>query len=110
VFQLFHLDVACVLFECRKSRSGCCTCSNGYTRMLQVYVPNISAVFKCICKRMFSKCFSCFRSTLQVFHLNIGSVLKVDLNIVYVAMTMLSCFKRILLILQWWRVVVEKMR
>jgi hypothetical protein len=42
--------------------SGCCICCCGYTRMLQVYVPNGS------------KCFSCFRRMLQVFYLDVAYV------------------------------------
>jgi hypothetical protein len=34
---MFHPDVACVL-------SGCCIYCNGYTRMLQVYLPNVVAI------------------------------------------------------------------
>jgi hypothetical protein len=40
---MFHLDVACVL-------SGCCICCNGYTRILQVYVSNVSSVSEVCCK------------------------------------------------------------
>nr|TKW00259.1 hypothetical protein SEVIR_8G096901v2 [Setaria viridis] len=29
-----------------QSRSRCCICCNGYTRMLQAYVPNVSSVFR----------------------------------------------------------------
>jgi hypothetical protein len=37
MFHTFHLDVACVL-------SGYSICCNGYTRMLQVFVSNVSSV------------------------------------------------------------------
>jgi hypothetical protein len=44
VFQMFQRYVANVVYQCCKSRSGCCTCCNGYTRMFQVYVLNVSYV------------------------------------------------------------------
>jgi hypothetical protein len=37
------------------------------------------------------KCFTCFRLILQVFYLDVA---KVDLDVVYVAMTIHACFKR----------------
>jgi hypothetical protein len=37
-----------------------------------------------------SKYFSCFRHMFQAFHLD---VVKVDLNVTYVAMTIQICFK-----------------
>ena len=43
-FQMYiYLDVVCI-------SSRCCICCNGYTRMLQVYVSNISAVSNVCCK------------------------------------------------------------
>jgi hypothetical protein len=62
----------------------CCICCNNYTRMLQVYVSNVSAVLNICCKcfiwmlhmlqwlytyvaSVCFKCFSCFKRTLQVF-------------------------------------------
>jgi hypothetical protein len=42
-----------------KSRSGCCIRCNGYTRMLQVSIPNVSSVF---------------RRMLQVFFLDVAYV------------------------------------
>jgi hypothetical protein len=43
IFQLFsNVRCKCVL-------SGCCICCTGYTRMLQVYVSNVSAVSKVCC-------------------------------------------------------------
>jgi hypothetical protein len=33
VFQMFQRYVACIVYRCCKSRSGCCTCCNGYTRI-----------------------------------------------------------------------------
>jgi hypothetical protein len=43
MFQLFQMYVVSVL-------SGCCICCTGYTRMLQVYDSNISAVSNVCCK------------------------------------------------------------
>jgi hypothetical protein len=66
VFQMFQRCVASVSHRCCKSRSGCCTCCNGYTCMFQ--------------------CFICFIRMLQVFHLDVA---KVDLDVVYIC----KCFK-----------------
>jgi hypothetical protein len=59
--------------ECCKSRSGCCTCCNGYTSMLQEFVQNVSSVrasfyldvtkVHLFCKHIF-----------QVFHLDVACV------------------------------------
>ena len=38
IFELFQRYVVSVL-------SGCCICCTGNTRMLQVYVSNVSAIF-----------------------------------------------------------------
>ena len=57
---MFHLDVACVLSGCCKSRSGCCTCCNGYTHMLQASVSNASVVSDGWC--------TCFIWVLHIFH------------------------------------------
>ena len=46
VFQMFQRYVVSVLCGCCKSRSGYCICCNGYTRMLQAYVLNVSSVFR----------------------------------------------------------------
>ena len=45
LIQIFKSYVASVLYGYCKSRSGCCICCNGYTRMLQASVPNVSSVF-----------------------------------------------------------------
>jgi hypothetical protein len=62
MFQVFYLDVA-------KVDLRCCICCNDNIRMLQVYVLNVSGVFK----HMF-----------QVFRLDVA----------YVAMALPACFKR----------------
>jgi len=41
MFQMFSRYVASVVYQCCKSRSGCCTCCNGYTRMFEVYVSSV---------------------------------------------------------------------
>jgi hypothetical protein len=41
---------------------------------------------------VYFKCFRCFIYILQMFHLDVA---KVDLNVVYVAMAIHVCFKRI---------------
>jgi hypothetical protein len=66
------------VYRCCKSRSRCCTCCNGYTRMFQVYVPNVSSgpdeCCKCLsgCCKSISRCciymhivsmhFKCFKT------------------------------------------------
>jgi hypothetical protein len=97
VFQMFHLDVACVSSGCYKSRSGCCTCCDIYTHMLQVYVPNVSTVFESMLQ-VYSKCFSYLIWMLHVFHLDVAYVIvtiHVCCNCVFQIFT---CFGRML---QW---------
>jgi hypothetical protein len=57
MFFLFHTYVASISSRCCKYRSGCCIMCNGYIRMLQVYVPNVSSVLYIRCK--------CFIWTLE---------------------------------------------
>jgi hypothetical protein len=45
VFQMFQTYVVSVSYGCCKSRSGCCICCNGCTRMLQAPILNVSSVF-----------------------------------------------------------------
>ena len=59
MLQVFHVDVA-------KSRSGCCICCNGYTRMLQAFVPNVLAIS--------DGCCTCFICVLHMFHTYVASV------------------------------------
>jgi hypothetical protein len=50
------------VYRCCKSRSRCCTCCNDYTRMFEVYVPNVSSspdeCCKCLsgCCKSISRC------------------------------------------------------
>jgi hypothetical protein len=53
-FKCFQRYVASVSYGCCKSRSKCCTCCNGCTRMLQAPVLNVSSVFL----RMLQACIS----------------------------------------------------
>jgi hypothetical protein len=73
LFQMFHLffqrNVASVSYEYFKSISGCCTCCNGCTRMLQASVLNISSVFTDICCK-------CVCLDVAYFHTYVGSVLS----------------------------------
>ena len=55
---MFQRYVASVVYRCCKSRSGCCTCCNGYTRMFLVYVPNVSSVL--------GECWKCFIWMLHI--------------------------------------------
>jgi hypothetical protein len=66
---VFLLNVACVSSGCCKSRSGCYTCCNRYTRMLQVYVLNVSSVFS-------DYVASVFISMLHMFRTYVASVLS----------------------------------
>jgi hypothetical protein len=49
VAMAIHVCSKCV-FKCFSISSGCCICCSGYTRMLQVSVPNISPVSDVCCK------------------------------------------------------------
>jgi hypothetical protein len=91
------MHVVSVSYGCCKSRSGCCICCNGYTRMLQAYVSNVSSVFQTYVANVFiwmlhmfhtyvasilSGCCTCFYNYfssvfqvfLQVFHMHVSSV------------------------------------
>jgi hypothetical protein len=62
--------------------------------MFQVFHIDVAYVAMTIImyvSSVYFKCFSCFRLMLQVFYLNIT---KIDLDIIYVAMTLYACFKR----------------
>ena len=72
---MFQRYVASVSFGCYKSILECCICCNGYTCMLQAYVPNVSSVFR----RMLQMCLfdvayvshiccKCFIWMLHMFH------------------------------------------
>jgi hypothetical protein len=69
------LDVCCkALYRscksrwgCCKNRSGYCTCCNAYTRMFQVYVPNVFPSLSHVC--------------CKYFHLDVA---KVDLEVAYI--------------------------
>jgi len=65
---MFQRYVASVLYQYCKSRSGCYTCCNSYTRMFQMYVPNLSSISDVCCK---------------CFHLDVA---KVDLDVAYKCM------------------------
>jgi hypothetical protein len=64
VFQMFSRYVASVSYGCCKSRSRCYICCNGYTRMLQASVSNVSSVFQ-----TYVACV--FIWMLQVFYLDV---------------------------------------
>jgi hypothetical protein len=63
--------VVSVLYRCCKSRLGCCTCCDG----LYTYISSVC-----------SKCFICFKRTLQVFHLDVA---KQDRDVAYIC----KCFR-----------------
>jgi hypothetical protein len=59
------LQVASVL-------SGCCICCSGYTRILQVYVPNVSTVASVLSK--YCICCSGYTHMLQAYVSNVSLV------------------------------------
>ena len=64
---MFQRYVACVLFGCCKSRSECCIRCNGYTHMLQAFVPDVSSVFQTYVASVFIYMF-------HIFHTYVASV------------------------------------
>jgi hypothetical protein len=50
MFHLFHFLCCSKCFHVASILFGCCICCGGYTRMLQVYVPNIIAILDVCCK------------------------------------------------------------
>jgi hypothetical protein len=91
MFQVFRRYIVSVSYGCCKSRLGHCICCNGFVRMLQAFVHNVSSVFQacckcayldiayvvsvlsgyCVCVTMVSSVFQCFfkcfRHIFQVF-------------------------------------------
>jgi hypothetical protein len=66
------MHVASVSCGCCKSRSGYCICCNGYTRMLQMSVPNGSAVFRRMLHMFYLGVAYISHFMLQVFHPDIA--------------------------------------
>ena len=77
VFRLFLMYISSVSYGCCKSRSVCCICCNGCTRILQAYVPNVLFVSsRCMLQVcLFGYCI-CFTHMLQVFYLDVVYVLQ----------------------------------
>ena len=73
MFQMFHMDVVMVVFRC-------CTCCNGYTRMLHEFVQNVSSVLDECCKCFYLDVAYVAMAMLQIYVLNILSVLDVCHN------------------------------
>ena len=48
--QVCFLNVSTDSSRCCMFSSGCCICCSGYTRMLQMYVPNVLPVSDVCCK------------------------------------------------------------
>jgi hypothetical protein len=69
----------------------CCACCSGYTNMLHVCVPNISAVFRSLLQVYVSKCVSCFKCMLHVFYVNVQYIV-VATHICYSKSSMLQVF------------------
>jgi hypothetical protein len=64
MFQVFSWYVASIVYRCYKSRSGCCTCSNGYIHV----------------------CFACIFQMFHLFKMNVANdfvwmLQKVDLDV-----------------------------
>jgi hypothetical protein len=76
IFQLFKTYVASVLSRCciccTNCTRKCCICCTCYTRMLQVYVSNISVVSNACCK-----CFIWMLHILKAYVVNVLSILDV---------------------------------
>ena len=92
-FKIFQRYVTSVSYGCCKSRSGCCICCSGCTRMLQAFVPNVSSIFldvscKCVyldvayVYHIYCKCFIwmlcmfliiVFSGVLHVFLMHVSS-------------------------------------
>ena len=77
---MFKRYVTSISYGYCKSRSGCCTCCNSCTLMLQASVLNVSSVFSDVC----CKCvyldvayvFIHITHMMQVFYLDVGYVYK----------------------------------
>jgi hypothetical protein len=63
---MFHIHVTSVSCECCKSKLEYYICCNGYTRMLQAHVLNVSAVS--------DGCCTCFIWVLHIFYSCVASV------------------------------------
>jgi hypothetical protein len=60
--------------------SGCCICCISYTRMLHVYISNVSSISDVCVKSVLSVCLKCYNDytcILQVYVSNISSVSNV---------------------------------
>jgi len=69
---MFQRYVTSVSYGCYKSRSRCCTCCNGCTRMLQALVLNVSSVFSDVCcKFIYLDVAYVFTHMIQVFYLKV---------------------------------------
>jgi hypothetical protein len=76
--------IAIVSYACCKSRSGCCICCNGYRRILQPFVPNVSVVSDICC--------TCFIWVLHTFHIMLQVV---NSDVAYVLQWLHTCFPRV---------------
>ena len=96
MLQVFYIGVA-------KIDRGCCTCCNGYTRMFQVYVPNVSSVSDVYCKCFYldvAKVYLdvAYTCMLQEYVPNVSSVFFdvcckcVYLDVAYVSHICCKCF------------------
>jgi hypothetical protein len=79
MFQMFQMDIACVSSEYFQSRSEYC---DGYTRMLQLYVPNVSVVSHVVCECVYLNVAYVATAThmLKAYVPNVTSVLDVCCN------------------------------
>jgi hypothetical protein len=98
------MHVASVSCGCCKSRSRCCICCNGYTCMLQVSIPNVSAVSDVWYMRVYlgvayvsHLCCKCFIRMLHMFHIDVAYILQ------WLHTYFFSCFWRMLQVFQLFR-------
>jgi hypothetical protein len=94
--DMLQVCVSSVSCECCKSRSGCCICCNGYTRMLQVSVLNVSSVFfRRMLQMCLFECCICFTHMLRVFYLDVTHAFAMTFQMFSDVSTSVSdpCFK-----------------
>jgi hypothetical protein len=65
------------ILQNNKSRSGCCICCNGCTRMLQAFVPNVSVVFPDVyCKCVYLNVARVSHIYCMCFYLDVAYILQ----------------------------------
>jgi hypothetical protein len=106
----------CFIHGCCKSRSRCCTCSNGYTRMLQEFIQNVSSVVSDVsCKCVYLDvvyvshiCYKYFIWTLYMFAMAFKYLAGVFASVSDVCCKCFSCFGRMLQVFHLYIVKVDR--